>query len=140
MHDHMTASGGGGGRGRQTLWSCGSCIGSPEKNCFCFLNVCSSVGRLNTKTIPPPKGTAYILSPPNFLNSNLSHVVFEENKTLHSGLYELGLDLLSRDKTVAWGKSNIRRVIKYRQLFSHLNKNEIFVGEKMLKKSSGACE
>lgn len=120
-------------RGRQTLRSCGSCIGSPEKNCFCFLNVCSSVGRLNTLTIPP-KGTVYILSPPNFLNSNLSHIVLEENKTIHSGLCELGLDLLSRDKTVAWGKSNMRRGIKYRQLFSHLNKNNVFVGEKMLKK------
>lgn len=86
-------------RERQTLRSCGSCIGSPEKNCFCFLSVCSSVGRLTTKTIPP-KGTVYILSLPN-----LSHIVLEENKTLHSGLYELGLDLLSRDKTVAWGKS-----------------------------------
>lgn len=108
-------------QGRQTLRSCGSRIGSLEKNCFCFLNVCSSVGRLNTIAIPP-KGILYILSPPNFLNSDLSHIVLEGNKTLHSGLYELGLDLLSRNKTVVWGKSNIRRGIKYMQLFSHLNK------------------
>lgn len=83
--------------------------------------VCSSVGRLNTLAIPP-KGTVYILSPPNFLNSNLFNIVLEESKSLPSGLYELDLDLLSRDKTVVWGKSNIRRGIKYMQLFSHLIK------------------
>lgn len=83
MHDHMTAS-----EGRQTLRSCGPCIGSLEKNCFCFLNVCSSVGRLNTIAIPP-KGTVYILSPPNFLNSNPSHIVLEGSKALHPGLYDL---------------------------------------------------